>query len=451
MSKIVLFILLSAVFLTIGCARNKKTQSIDPQSIVSLSTSIKVDDELKDIKIDIPEQKTVKFWPINIQTDLDIENIHKTFEYKKELPDIKKSIVYSKFSINKSNNVGSVAIIDKEIAFYLEPSGHLVAISLESKKINWRKKVFKKINVAYRYPKIGENQEVIFSIIGDNQVVANRKKDGLELWRKEISAIPIATPIANQNMLLILTNDKLYCLNSNTGEIIWTHSASTSSLNLVGSSAPIIFQDFVIVGYSSGEVYKLNIVNGEVRWSRNLNIKIANSSNFYLNDIDANIVLKDGAIYVASNNGILNAFNLENGENLWGKNLFNNAESELFYIGSASNFWLAGGFIYSINSENQLIIIEKKSGKIKQIFNLPHFKNPKKPQTKIIYNGLVMAGDKIIISNVDGDFIIYNPLDNKIEYSYIGGFKNNHAPIVVDNKIYTSFSNHLFTGLAILW
>ena len=85
MSKIVLFILLSAVFLTMGCARNKKIQPIDPQSIVSLSTSIKVDDELKDIKIDIPKQKTVKFWPINIQTDLDIENIHKTFEYKKEL------------------------------------------------------------------------------------------------------------------------------------------------------------------------------------------------------------------------------------------------------------------------------------------------------------------------------------------------------------------------------
>jgi len=147
MSKIVLFILLSTVFLTIGCARNKKIQPIDPQSIVSLSTSIKADDELKDIKIDIPEQKTVKFWPINIQTDLDIENIHKTFDYKKESPDIKKSIVYSKFSINKSNNVGSVAIVDKDIAFYLEPSGYLVAISLESKKINWRKKVFKKINV----------------------------------------------------------------------------------------------------------------------------------------------------------------------------------------------------------------------------------------------------------------------------------------------------------------
>lgn len=444
MSKIVLFILLSVVFLTIGCARNKKTQSIDPQSIVSLSTSIKIDDELKDTKIDIPKQKIVKFWPINIQTDLDVENIHKTFDYKKELPDIKKSIFYSKFSINKSNNVGSVAIIDKDIAFYLEPSGYLVSISLESKKINWRKKVFKKINVAYRYPKIGENQEVIFSIIGDNQVVANRKKDGLELWRKEISAIPIATPIANQNMLLILTNDKLYCLNSNTGEIIWIHSASTSSLNLVGSSTPIIFQDFVIVGYSSGEVYKLNIANGEVRWSRNLNIKIANSSNFYLNDIDANIVLKDGVIYVASNNGILNAFNLEDGENLWGKAL-------LSYIGSASNFWLAGGFIYSINSENQLIVIEKKSGKIKQIFNLPHFKNPKKPQTKIIYNGLVMAGDKIIISSTDGDFIIYNPLENKVEYSYISGLKNNHAPIVVDNKIYVNFSNHLFAGLAILW
>ncbi|MCE2687540.1 MAG: PQQ-like beta-propeller repeat protein [Rickettsiales bacterium] len=451
MSKSVFFISLSVVFLTISCSGNKKTKPIDPELIVSLSALIKPDDTLKDVGIDIPNQKTIKFWSANIQTNLDIENIYKTFEYKKKSLNIRKSIIYSKFSANKSNNTGSLAIIDKDTAFYLEPSGYLVAVGLESKKINWRKKIFKRVDVSYRYPKIGENQEVIFSIIGDNQVVASRKKDGLELWRKKISAIPIATPIANQNILLILTNDKLYCLNSRTGEIIWIHSASISSLSLVGSSAPIIFQDFIIVGYSSGEIYKLDIANGEVKWSRNLNVKIANNSNFYLNDIDANIILKDNAIYVASNNGILNAFNLENGENLWSKSLFNNSESELFYFGSASNFWLAGSYIYSINSENQLVVIEKKSGKIKQIFNLPHFKNPKKPQTKIIYSGLVMAGDKIIISNVNGDFIIYSPTDNKIEYSYISGFKNNHAPIIVDNKIYINFSNYLFTGIVSLW
>ncbi len=451
MQKTVFIISLSAILLLIGCSGNKKTKPIDSQSIISLSTSNKVDDMLKGIAIDIPSQKIVKFWPANIQTNLDIENIYKIFNHKKKSLDIKKSIIYSKFLVNGYDSVGSVALIDKDIAFYLEPSGYLVAINLENKKVHWRKKIFKNINSSSRYPKIGENKDIIFSVIGDNQIVATLKKEGLELWRKEISAIPIASPIANQEVLLILASDKLYCLNSKTGEIIWIHSSSTNSLGLVGSSNPIIYQDFVIVGYSSGELYKLDIRSGEVKWSRNLNIKIANSSNFYLNDIDSNIVIKDNVVYVASNNGILNAFNLENGENLWGKSLFNNPESSLLYIGSASNFWLAGNFIYSINGENQLIVLDKKSGKIKQILNLPHFKNPKKPQTKIIYNGLVMAGGKIVISSIDGNFIIYDPIDNKIEYSYNSGFGKNNMPIIINNKIYINFSNRLFAGIASLW
>jgi hypothetical protein len=49
---------------------------------------------------------------------------------------------------------------------------------------------------------------------------------------------------------------------------------------------------------------------------------------------------------------------------------------------------------------------------------LPAFETADKPQTKILYNGVVMAGDKLVISSARGELLFVSPLDGKIEKTF---------------------------------
>jgi len=151
----------------------------------------------------------------------------------------------------------------------------------------------------------------------------------------------------------------------------------------------------------------------------------ATTSDFYLNDVDATPVVKDDVIYAIGNGGLMKAISIKDGNYLWKKQ-----------IAGITDFWLADEFLFVINNDNKLLAISRKTGGIKWISQLPHLKKEKKPQTKFIYSGLVMAGDKLLVSRADGELLIISPFDGKLEKTFEFGKKISHSPVVINNKIY---------------
>jgi len=181
----------------------------------------------------------------------------------------------------------------------------------------------------------------------------------------------------------------------------------------------------LLVSYSSGEIYALKKQTGDAVWSQDLNISKATSSDFYLNDIDATPLVKDGIVYAIGNGGLTAAIRLKDGNFLWKKQ-----------IAGIVDFWAAGEFLFMIDNSDKLLAVSKKTGGIKWISQFPELKKPGKPQTKIFYSGLVMAGDKLLISRADGQLLIASPFDGKIEKTFEIKKKISHSPVVVNGKIY---------------
>jgi hypothetical protein len=49
---------------------------------------------------------------------------------------------------------------------------------------------------------------------------------------------------------------------------------------------------------------------------------------------------------------------------------------------------------------------------------------------------VIMAGDKLVISNNSGALLIASPIDGKVEKTFLVGKRISHSPAVVGNKIY---------------
>jgi len=431
MKKSALLIFSAAIFILFSCSKDSEYDKDKAISAFENLDSIKIDPALETEKIDIPkEQKNSNWFGSSSFQNQKIENISKSFlqsSWSKKISLGKSSKIWSFYRGSNDNRFVFSPIIKDDTAFILSSGGVLTSYNLALDKKNWKKRIFNRQYLKnYQTPKIGYFDGKIFAIAGINQISAIDELSGEIIWSKKISSIPISSPVSDGKMVYVTTNNnKLYAFKESDGELQWTQSGISRPTAIFGAADPIIYKDFVIASYSSGEIYAINKQSGEPIWSQNLNINKATNSDFYLNDIDATPLVKDDIVYAIGNGGLMMAIKAEDGNYLWKKE-----------IAGIVDFWLAGKFLFLINNDDKLLAISKNTGGIKWISQLPKLKKEKKPQTKIIYKGVIMAGNHLLISRADGKLLVASPIDGEIEKTFDIGAQISHAPVVVNDKIY---------------
>lgn len=421
--------LLIVISFLASCAKDAK---YDKEKAVSAFVNIDkslVDPALQKVNVIIPKQKKNYLWNAFLSGEsAEIENFHKDFRVKKEKIYLKKrSKIWSFYAGDGEKKSLFAPIIKKDMAYLLDSSGTLRARDLKLKKTIWKKRLFpRKLFEKYQNPKISSFNGTIFAIAGINKIVAVNEADGEIIWTKDIASIPISTPVCDGKLIYVSTNDnKLYAFDVKDGRLDWVQSGISRPTAILGAADLVIYKEYIIASYSSGEIYVLKKADGEPLWSRNLNLGRATNSDFYLNDIDATPIVRDDIVYAIGNGGLMVAMNIAEGDTVWKKEL-----------ASIVNFWSAGNFIFIINGDNKLMAIHKKTGGIKWISQLPDYRQADKPQTKILYLGVVMAGDKLLVSRASGKLLIISPLNGTIEKTFSLGERVSHSPVVVNNKIY---------------
>jgi outer membrane protein assembly factor BamB len=417
--------------------KDKEYDKTKAFSVFAAIDPIKVDESLAKIEITLPKQQNNDSWTgsSSAQNQL-VENFAKDFSVvergfffkkTKEISLSKSSPVWFFYSGEVREHFVFSPIIKDGKVFVLDSAGVLSSYDLTTEKKIWKSQIFEKSFLKnYRTPRIGYADGKIFAISGVNRIAAAGEVDGKVLWSKEISSIPISSPVSDGKRVYVSTNDnKTYAFDVDSGELAWVQTGISRATAILGVADPVISGDYLIVSYSSGEIYALKKQTGDAAWSQDLNLSKATSSDFYLNDIDATPLVKDGIIYAIGNGGLTAAIRLKDGNFLWKKQ-----------IAGIVDFWAAGEFLFVIDNSDKLLAVSKKTGGIKWISQLPELKKPDKPQTKIFYSGVVMAGDKLLISRADGKLLIASPFNGKIEKTFDFDKKISHSPIVVNDKIY---------------
>ncbi len=424
MQKYLIF--LTLFFLSSCSDKNDDYDKAKAISAFAIVNSLHADPALEKVTITLPKQEENKLWyGSSSEQNSRVENIAFNFSNKK--PFKKTDRIWSGFNFRFDDRfVFSPIITDKNI-FLFDGSGILEALDLKSRKRVWKTRIFPVQFLSnYQTPRIGYASGKIFAIAGINKISAINEIDGKIIWSKDIASVPISTPISDGKLVYVSTNDnKLYAFNAEDGELQWIHSGIIRPTAIFGAASPVIYKDLILASYSSGEIYAINKKTGEPMWSQDLNISKATNSDFYLNDIDATPLVKNDVVYAIGNGGLMMAIDAKKGNYLWKKE-----------IAGVVDFWAANGFLFVINNDNKLIALSQKNGGIKWVLQLPNFVKEKKPETKILYSGVTMVGDKLLISSVRGEILIISPLEGKIEKTVKLGSKIFHSPIVVNEKIY---------------
>jgi outer membrane protein assembly factor BamB len=146
-----------------------------------------------------------------------------------------------------------------------------------------------------------------------------------------------------QGVVVVHTVDgSLFGLNAESGAQLWRYDRKIPILTLRGSSAPKINGDSVVCGLAGGKLISLNLVTGNVEWERNVSIPRGGSELERLTDIDANPLIQNETIFVASYQGDVAAVGGANGQIFWNRDLssYNNlaANWEQLYVSDSSSF-----------------------------------------------------------------------------------------------------------------
>ncbi len=427
-----LFTIFSLIFVASCNDKDKDYDKTKAVSVFAVSDQMAPDASLEKIAISpLPKQINLQEWTTSSSA---VNQKAENLAFAPQEKALKKGRTLSRFAQIWSGYRPAFSdrfvfepIIEDNKIFLLDASGILAAYDLATKNKIWEKRVFaKRYLKSYQNPKIGYFDNQIFAISGTNEIAAVCADSGEILWSKSISSIPISTPISDGKSLYVTTTDnKTYALDASDGKLLWASSGINKTTAIFGAADPVIYNNSLLVSYSSGEIYALNKNTGEPLWSQDLNLNKAINSDFYLNDIDATPLIKNDIVYSIGNGGLMMAIDAKNGNYLWKKE-----------IAGISDFWAADNFLYVINNDDKLIAIYKKTGTVKWVMQLPNFKNKKAPETKIIYNGVIMVGDKLLISDSRGSLLIASPLDGHIEQTFKIDQKISHPPIVVNGKIY---------------
>lgn len=266
----------------------------------------------------------------------------------------------------------------------------------------------------------------VYATNGLGEVAAFDAATGAVVWRvKPGGPLRGAPSIGYGNIYVISQDNQIYALDAATGKLGWNEASTLEAAGIFGVAAPAVAQGTVVAGFSSGELTAFRYENGRVLWQDALTRTNMITSVSALADIDASPVIDGGRVYAIGKGGRMVALEMLTGQRLW----------EINVAGIATP-WVVGDWIYAISDDARLMCINRNSGRIKWISQLPRYRDQKDKKGPISWVGPVLAGNRLILASSDGRLTNVEPLLGTVGATADAGGSIMLPPVVANNMMY---------------
>ena len=267
----------------------------------------------------------------------------------------------------------------------------------------------------------------VYATDGLGDVVAVNAADGSIQWRAKPGGPLRGAPTVANGVVYVLSQDnQLFAISQADGKVQWAQQGTLETQGVFGVAAPAASQGSVVVGFSSGELNAYRYENGRVLWQDALSRTTISTSVSSLSDIDAAPVIDEGRVYAVGQGGRMVALELSTGQRLWEQN-FAGIETP----------WIAGEWLFLVTDDARLVALSRASGKVRWISQLPRFRNEKKKSGAITWFGPVLAGNRLILTNSEGEIVYANPGDGAVQTTIEAKTQFTLPPIVANSTLYT--------------
>jgi outer membrane protein assembly factor BamB len=245
----------------------------------------------------------------------------------------------------------------------------------------------------------------IYATSGLGDVEAIDATTGALIWRvRPGGPLRGAPTIANESVYVMSQDNQLFALNPADGKVRWNAAGTFEVSGVFGVAAPAAAQGTVVAGYSSGELTAYRYENARVLWQDALSRTSISTAVASISDIDAEPVIDQGRVYAVGQGGRMVALELNTGQRLWEIN-----------IAGISTPWVVGEWIFVVTDQAQLLALARTTGKVKWMTQLPRYRDEKDKKGHIAWVGPVLAGDRLILANTQGQITNVSPIDGSIQ------------------------------------
>jgi outer membrane protein assembly factor BamB len=273
---------------------------------------------------------------------------------------------------------------------------------------------------------VAYDQEKLFVTSGFGVVYAMNAKTGERIWGQDIGVPIVNAPVVSGGRVFVSTHDNhFYALAESDGRQLWSHQGTPATAGVLSSTSAAVLGEFVIVPYSSGELFALSVQNGQVAWSDVLSHSGQVTALSELDDIAGRPVIDRDAVIAISHSGVMAADSLSTGDRIWSRD-----------IGGTQTPLAEGDYIFVITSDSQMLCLTRKDGKIRWVHQLPQYTDEKNQEHPITWNGPLLVSDKLIATSSDGYMEAISPYTGQLlgRVDLDGG--TSVAPIAAGGTVY---------------
>lgn len=192
---------------------------------------------------------------------------------------------------------------------------------------------------------------VLYVATSLNELVAVSLKTKAILWRKPTFGICRGAPVVNKDMVCVSTeNSKTTAYQTKTGQQIWSHEGIPESASVASGSSPASSGAIIISPYNSGEIAALKPHNGAVAWTKTLGGGKAALAKIFSN-ITANPVIDGEFLYAGSLNSQFSKIGIKDGDSLW--------DAPISALGIPL---LSGNAVFLTTSNKTVVALSKETG-----------------------------------------------------------------------------------------
>lgn len=331
------------------------------------------------------------------------------------------------FVPNRKGALQSPPVIGDGRMFTVDAQGVIRAWSWPERRQLWHLQPARKTrstNIGGGLALVGNT---LYVVDGVAQALALDAATGRQKWAVDIGTPGRSAPTVVGGLMVFTTIDaRLYALDAATGQQRWTYQATDVSTTLFGAGAPAIVNDIVVAGFGSGDLVALRAASGEVVWSDSLGGGNGLGAMLDFACVRGGPVVVGGTAYAISLSRVLVAIDMRSGRRLW--------ERE---VSGQSPLCVCGEWLYLISLDQQLACLDRVTGQVRWVKQLPRFKKPEHEKGPIQWMGPIMLNNRLVcLSSMNrGGMVIVNARTGQEEGKIETPSSCQVQPIVCDGQL----------------
>lgn len=303
--------------------------------------------------------------------------------------------------------------IQDNVIFTASKNGTVTATDATTGHITWQTHLRTEISSG-----VSAYKNLLFLGTPDARVIALNTANGSIYWEKSVPSEVLALITAKQNIALIKTIDgRITAVSTQSGHTLWHYQQSPPELILRGGSAPKISHDNAIVGFSTGKLAKLSLEDGSLAWLQTVAYPEGTFAIQRMVDIDADPIIINDRVYVATYQGNIAALDLASGKAIWTHKISSyagiTADNHRVYISDANSH------VWAFDAETGMVLWTQKDLYARNI------------------TGPAILGNYVLVADGSGYIHLMNQQDGHfVARTYVSTPAILATPVIKNNTVY---------------